>query len=65
MVLDPAMLEPAFVDDTKLLDWTVDEELGAFAEEDGKEKVPCLIARALSPTLEVVVTDFVEFFKLQ
>ena len=55
-----AELELAFVDDTELLEATVDEKL-----EEDEELVPCLIAKALSGTLEVAVTVFVEFFKLQ
>lgn len=78
-VLDPAMLElastdeelePAFVDDTKLLDATTDDELGALVEEEDEDEdvegyVPCLIARARSATLGVAVYELVEFFKLQ
>lgn len=49
------VLELAFVDDTELL--------GALEELEDLD--PCLMAKALRGTLEVAVTTFVEFFKLQ
>ena len=56
-------IELAFVDVTELLDATADD-IAALVEEL-EDLDPCLIAKALSGTLEVAVTDSVEFFKLQ
>lgn len=63
-------LELAFVDDTELLDANADAELRALVEEEDEDLededgLLCLIAKALSGTLEVAVIVLVEFFRLQ